>query len=327
MTALLKDYFFESNQALSIEDALYEVNQHLHTHEGIYHFYYAKILERLDVDQSHLKRIMEQLEKGSDKKDPFSMALYAKYLQVEKLPYFHPVKAYQVFLEAQPLLMKYIHAKDPFACHLYGSFLYQGMFIKANQEEAIHYFQIASDHHLLESYDTLYQLFQKKGPHLNPSLSMSFMEKGIQANDALLLFKKAMMHLSKKEEMESIYYLQKSSDLGLSHASFALANMYIKQKQHEQALQALQELCQYSDDYIIPYADYLQLMGRADLATELTWALFRKDTDNFFVLLKLVHYAFAAKQMDVFNDALNVALEKQPNHPELQPYLNLSEVD
>ena len=260
MTSLLKHYFFESNKELSIEEALYEVNQHLHTHEGIYHFYYAKLLERLDVDQSHVKRIMEQLEKGYDKKDPFSMALYAKYLQVEKLPYYHPVKAYQVFIEAQPLLMKYIHAKDPFACHLYGSFLYQGMFMKANQEEAIHYFQIASDHHLLESYDTLFQLFQKKGTHFNPSLSMSFMEKGIQANDALLLFKKAMMHLSKKEEMESIYYLQKSSDLDLSHASFALANIYIKQKQHEQAFTLMEKAASFDH----PHALYMLSLAYAN---------------------------------------------------------------
>ena len=106
-----------------------------------------------------------------------------------------------------------------------------------------------------------------------------------------------------------------------------LLKHYMALEQHEEALKALEVLCQYSDDYLIPYADYLQLMGRADLATELTWALFRKDIDNFFVLLKLVHYAFAAKQMDVFNDAMNVALERQPNHPELQPYLRYLEAD
>ena len=259
MTPLLKHYFFESNQQLSINEALYEINQHLHTHEGVYHFYYAKVLERLDVDQSHLIRIMEQLEKGYDKKDPLSMTLYAKYLQVEKLPYYHPVKAYQIFLEAQPLFMTRVHAKDPFACHLYGSLLYQGIFMKTNQEEAIHYFQIASDQHLLESYDTLYQLFQKKGNHFNQSLSASFMEKGIQANDALLLFKKAMMHLSKKEDMESIYYLQKSSDLEFSHASFALANIYIKQKQHDKAFVLMEKAASFDH----PHALYMLSLAYA----------------------------------------------------------------
>ncbi|MDA0871316.1 MAG: hypothetical protein O2987_00280, partial [Firmicutes bacterium] len=260
MTPLLKHYFFESNQQLSMNEALYEINQHLHTYEGEYHFYYAKLLERLNVDQSHLIRIMEQLEKGYDKKDPLSMTLYAKYLQVEKLPYYHPVKAYQIFLEAQPLLMRYVHAKDPFACHLYGSLLYQGMFMKTNQEEAIHYFQIASEQHLLESYDTLYQLFQKKGKYFNQSLSVSFMEKGIQANDALLLFKKAMMHLSKKEDMESIYYLQKSSDLELSHASFALANIYIKQKQHDNAFTLMEKAASFDH----PHALYMLSLAYAN---------------------------------------------------------------
>lgn len=260
MTPLLKHYFFETNQQLSMNEALYEINQYLHTHEGVYHFYYAKVLERLDVDQSHLKRIMEQLEKGYVKKDPLSMTLYAKYLNQEKLLYYHPVKAYQIFLEAQPLLMRLVHAKDPFACHLYGSLLYQGMFMKTNQEEAIQYFQIASDHFLLESYDTLYQLFQKKGNHFNPSLSASFMEKGIQANDALLLFKKAMMHLSKKEDMESMYYLQKSSDLDLSHACFALANIYIKQKQHDNAFILMEKAASFDH----PHALYMLSLAYAN---------------------------------------------------------------
>lgn len=260
MTSLLTHYFFETNEQISINEARYEINQHLHTHEGVYHFYYAKILERLDVDQSHLEEIMDQLEKGYGKKDPLSMSLYAKYLHAEKLPFYHPVKAYQVFLEAQPLLMKYIHEKNPFACHLYGSFLYQGMFMKPNQEEAIHYFQIASDQHLLESYDTLFQLFQKKGNHYNASLSASFMEKGIQANDALLLFKKAMMHLSKKEDMEAIYYLEKSSDLELSHASFALANIYIKQKQHDKAFILMEKAASFDH----PHALYMLSLAYAN---------------------------------------------------------------
>lgn len=100
-----------------------------------------------------------------------------------------------------------------------------------------------------------------------------------------------------------------------------LLKHYMASEQHEQALQALQELCQYSDDYLIPYADYLQLLGRADLATELTLELFKKDTNNFFVLLKLVHFSHAAKQTAIFNDALTVALEQKPDHPELQPYV------
>jgi TPR repeat protein len=259
MTSQLKKYFFESDQQISIHEALYEVNQHLHSYEGVYHFYYAKILERLDVDQSHLISIIDQLEKGYAKKDPFSMFLYAKYLQVEKSPFYQPVKAYQLFLEAQPLMMKHIHDNDPFACHLYGGFLYQGIFMTSNQEEAVQYFQIASSHQLLESYDTLYQLHQKKGIHFNPSLSASFMEKGIQANDALLLFKKAMIHVSKKEDMETVYYLQKSADLDLSHACFALANIYIKQKQHDKAFVLMEKAASFDH----PHALYMLSLAYA----------------------------------------------------------------
>ena len=99
MTSQLKKYFFESDQQISIHEALYEVNQHLHSYEGVYHFYYAKILERLDVDQSHLISIIDQLEKGYAKKDPFSMFLYAKYLQVEKSPFYQPEKHINYFLK------------------------------------------------------------------------------------------------------------------------------------------------------------------------------------------------------------------------------------
>jgi len=310
MTPLLKHYFFESNQKLTINEALYEINQHLHTHEGVYHFYYAKLLERLDVDQSHLKRIMDQLEKGYVKKDPLSMILYAKYLQVEKLPYYHPVKAYQIFLEAQPLLMTRVHAKDPFACHLYGGLLYQGMFMKANQEEAIHYFQIASDQHLLESYDTLFQLFQKKGNHFNQSLSASFMEKGIQANDALLLFKKAMMHLSKKEDMESIYYLQKSSDLELSHASFALANIYIKQKQHDNAFNLMEKAASFDHPHALYMLSLAYASGKGTL----------KDLDKSrFYLEKAVtlNHVVSMNQL-----AMSLMKETTKNHLRIYELLN-----
>lgn len=101
-----------------------------------------------------------------------------------------------------------------------------------------------------------------------------------------------------------------------------LLNHYMQGEQHEQALQTLQTLCQYSKDYLIPYADYLNILGRPDLATEVALELFRSEQTNLPALIKVVHYAHKAGLNDVFTDALNVALSMDPNHPELLMYVN-----
>jgi uncharacterized protein len=260
MTNVLKHYFFKSNQSTKMLDAIYEVKQKLHTHEGIYHFYYVKILERLDVDQSHIHLIMEQLEKGYEKKDPYAMMLYAMYLNKEKLSFYQPVIAYQVFIEAQPLFIKKKHARDPFALHLQGTFLFQGLFMKPDPNQALTLFLEAAKGELLESYDTLFQLYQKKGVFENQKLSETYLNEGMHSGDALLLFKKGLIYLSKKEELEAMDVLQKSSDLDLSHASFALANIYIKQKQHDQAFLLMEKAA--SLDH--PHALYMLSLAYAN---------------------------------------------------------------
>ena len=100
-----------------------------------------------------------------------------------------------------------------------------------------------------------------------------------------------------------------------------LLTYYTQHENHEKALEALQILCEYSDDYLIPYADYLNILGRPDLAAEVALTLFRKEPGNLPALLKVVHFAHAAGLGDLFDDALEVARSMDPNHPELQAYL------
>lgn len=97
---------------------------------------------------------------------------------------------------------------------------------------------------------------------------------------------------------------------------------YTLHENHEKALEALQILCEYSDDYLIPYADYLNILGRPDLAAEVALTLFRKEPTNLPALLKVVHFAHAAGLGDLFDDALEVARSMDPKHPELQAYLH-----
>lgn len=260
MTQGLKHYFFKSNQSTKMLDAIYDVKQKLDTHEGIYHFYYAKMLERMNVDQSHLHLIMKQLEKGYEKKDPYAMMLYAIYLNKEKQTFYQPARAYQVFIEAQLLFNKRKNARDPFALHIQGVFLYQGIFMKPDPNQALILFIEAAKGELLESYDTLFQLYQKKGVFENQKLSETYLNEGMQSGDALLLFKKGLMYLSKKEDLKAMEVLQKSSDLDLSHASFALANIYIKQKQHEKAFLLMEKAA--SMDH--PHAIYMLSLAYAN---------------------------------------------------------------
>lgn len=95
---------------------------------------------------------------------------------------------------------------------------------------------------------------------------------------------------------------------------------YMKTEQHDKALKTLQDLCELSADYMIPYADYLNILGRPDLATEVALELFRQEQTNLPALIKVVHYAHKAGLNDVFSDALSVALSIDPFHPELQSY-------
>jgi|GEM_PF-5161369 len=100
-----------------------------------------------------------------------------------------------------------------------------------------------------------------------------------------------------------------------------LLNHYMQREQHEKALETLQILCKYSKDYLLTYADYLNILGRPDLATEAALELFRQEQTNLPALIKVVHFANKAGLKEVFSDALNVALSMDPNHPELMVYL------
>jgi hypothetical protein len=101
-----------------------------------------------------------------------------------------------------------------------------------------------------------------------------------------------------------------------------LLSHYMESDKHEHALQVLQDLCQLSSNYLIPYADYLNILGRPDLATEVALELFRQEQTNLPALIKVVQYSHKAGLQGVFEDALEVALSMDSQHPELLVYLN-----
>ncbi|MEA1988095.1 MAG: 6-hydroxymethylpterin diphosphokinase MptE-like protein [Pseudomonadota bacterium] len=101
-----------------------------------------------------------------------------------------------------------------------------------------------------------------------------------------------------------------------------LLSRYMESDKHEHALQALQDLCQLSSDYLIPYADYLNILGRPDLAAEVALELFKQEQTNLPALIKVVHYSHKAGLEELFVDALEVALSMDSQHPELLAYLN-----
>lgn len=100
-----------------------------------------------------------------------------------------------------------------------------------------------------------------------------------------------------------------------------LLPFYMKTEKHDKALKTLQDLCGLSADYMIPYADYLNILGRPDLAAEVALELFKQEQTNLPALIKVVHYSHKAGLNDIFSDALSVALSMDASHPELQSYL------
>jgi len=101
-----------------------------------------------------------------------------------------------------------------------------------------------------------------------------------------------------------------------------LLSRYMESDKHEHALQTLQDLCQLSNDYLIPYADYLNILGRPDLAAEVALELFKQEQSNLPALIKVVHYSHKADMQELFADALEVALSMDSQHPELLAYVN-----
>lgn len=102
-----------------------------------------------------------------------------------------------------------------------------------------------------------------------------------------------------------------------------LLNFAMQSEQHEKVLIFLENLCEFSLEYMLPYADYLALLGQNDFAYEVLKTFVKEHPEHFSALLKLAELALKTGRNDEAITSLQQALELEPNNPQVQQMIQL----
>lgn len=91
----------------------------------------------------------------------------------------------------------------------------------------------------------------------------------------------------------------------------------MKNEQHNDSLAYLEELCGYSLDYLLPYSDYLALIGQYGFAHEVLSVYVQKFPDHLMAWLKLAELAIKMGSKDAAVNALEAAEKLDPQNPQI----------
>ena len=89
----------------------------------------------------------------------------------------------------------------------------------------------------------------------------------------------------------------------------------------EAALPLLEQLCQYSLDYMISYADLLDVMGQKENSVRVLVMYAQQHPDNIGVLLKVAQRQAELGLQDLAKETLQLVQEKEPNNQGAQVLL------
>ncbi|MBN2864659.1 MAG: motility associated factor glycosyltransferase family protein [Thiotrichales bacterium] len=93
--------------------------------------------------------------------------------------------------------------------------------------------------------------------------------------------------------------------------------------QQDQVLIHFEHLCEFSIEYMLPYADYLTLLGQNEFAFAVMHAFIQKSPEHFSGLLKLAELALKVGKAAEALDALKQAEALQPNNPQVKQMIQL----
>jgi len=102
-----------------------------------------------------------------------------------------------------------------------------------------------------------------------------------------------------------------------------ILNYAMKANQQEQVLICLEGLCEFSIEYMLPYADYLALLGQDEFAYNVVDAFSKKSPEHFSGLLKLAEFALKVGKQPEAVKALQDAEILEPNNPQVKQMIEL----
>ncbi len=92
-----------------------------------------------------------------------------------------------------------------------------------------------------------------------------------------------------------------------------LLNHYMDQKNYEQSLPVLEQLCAVSTEYMIPYADILWLMEQHVPATQVLHLYLQQHPEQYAVQNKFAQFLMELGEREAALETVNMVLENEPN--------------
>jgi len=102
-----------------------------------------------------------------------------------------------------------------------------------------------------------------------------------------------------------------------------LLDYAMQANQQEQVLIYLEGLCEFSLEYMLPYADYLALLGQDEFAYNVVDAFSKQSPEHFSALLKLAEFALKVGKTSEALQALQSAEQLAPDNPQVKQMIEL----
>jgi len=102
-----------------------------------------------------------------------------------------------------------------------------------------------------------------------------------------------------------------------------LLDYAMQSNQHEQVLIYLEGLIEFSLEYMLPYADYLALLGQDEFAYSVIDSFVKQFPEHFSALLKLAEFALKVGKTSEAIEALKAAEQLEPNNPQVAQMIAL----
>lgn len=187
----------------------------------------------------------------------------------------------------------------------------------------------------LKSTDTKQVNRLKKASH-NPAVLLTRAQDALEKSDSYQL-EDIKVNLSKIDDSETrielgylvngmLYELAGSLDLAIeaySKTSLPLYNhvalkrvlqITMEQRNHQASLETLEALCRYSLDYMVPYADLLDLLGQSEMSIEVLKLYVSQNPGKLNAQLKLAQKLIQLNQNYEAENILQTVLEKEPEN-------------
>ena len=137
-------------------------------------------------------------------------------------------------------------------------------------------------------------------------------EKESQKESFLNYLKGLRAELTGNLEEAIDYYLLVEMKFFRHQAFKKLLNIYMSDKLYQESLVVLEQLCAFSIDYMVPYAELMALLGNAAVAADVLELFLTNKPDNISVKNKLIKLLIDSKQFDKASLAIEQVLESDP---------------